>query len=227
MDPNLSIVIPLTKETKHLPLTLIDFDNHLSRLGRPYEVFIVPAKTDQLVKETVRRFSPFIKNLTLIEGAGSQLLALKEIVKTARGRFLLLVDPSRSVSLSEAAKLVEQIENGSDVATVWRKNKKTGGLKAALLKTASLIARLISPGLNDPLTPFQCFSLKSAGAIFTRLKTPPEGSFAESLAVARRLRLRIKEVETEIEAPIFSLVEFFGIIKKVATIRFWLWLGAY
>src|SRR3989344_6188715 len=115
--PFLSVIIPAYNEAKRLPLTLIDIDKHLELQEYSYEILVINDGSTDDTGEIVRRFSPLIENLKLIDnkenhGKGA---AVRQGMLLAKGTWRPFIDADNSTSIVEFNKMIQYFKEGYEV----------------------------------------------------------------------------------------------------------------
>jgi len=237
--PFLSVIIPAYNESKRLPLTLIDIDKHLDEQEYSYEIVVVNDGSTDETAEIVRRFIPLINNLRLVDseenrGKGA---AVRRGMLESKGLWRLFMDADNSTSIVEFNKMIPYFKSGYDVVIGSRGVKGSRKIppqpfyKDLSGKFGNLIIQLfLLRGIWDSQCGFKCFSEDSAARIFSLIKIEKWGFDAESLAVAKALGYKIKEL------PVFWMndprtrVEFkdyLQVLFETVKVRWWLRRDAY
>lgn len=237
--PFLSVIIPAYNESKRLPITLIDIDKHLEQQEYSYEILVVNDGSTDDTAEIVNRFIPLVQNLKLIDnkenkGKGA---AVRQGMLLAKGTWRLFMDADNSTSVVEFNKMIPYFKEGYEVVIGSRdaKGAKTSPpqavYKRALGNIGNLIIQaLLLPGIWDTQCGFKCFSDEAAEKVFHLTKINRWGFDAESLALAKALGYKIKEM------PVFwvndvrthvSLATYLQVLLETAKIRWWLWRDVY
>ncbi len=200
-NPFLSIVIPAHNEESRLPRTLGQIFDFLENQSYSSEVLIVENGSSDRTLELAQEFALKHPNLILFQehqrGKGN---AVQQGMLKAKGQYRFICDADLSMPIEEIQKFIPPTLTDFDVAIGSREApgairynepsyRHLGG------RAINFIIRLsILPGLNDTQCGFKCFSAEAAETIF-RQQTLPGWSFdIENLFIARRKKLRIKEI---------------------------------
>src|SRR5437879_81786 len=162
----------------------------------------------------------------------------------ATGGHLFFPDPDLSYPIEEAAKVVAQLEAGSDVAVACRVLPESRYLMSPsffhYLYTRHLMSRLFNrvvrvallPGILDTQAGLKAFTARAAQLIFPRLTVAGFGFDVELLYIARKHRLRVRQTAVQYrydDEP--STVRFAGdaaaMVRDLARIRWNDWRGRY
>lgn len=237
--PFLSVIIPAYNEAKRLPLTLIDIDKHLDEQEYSYEIVVVNDGSTDDTAEIVARFAPLINNLRLInndenKGKGA---AVRQGMLEAKGLWRLFMDADNSTSIVEFNKMISYFKSGYEVVIGSRAVRGSRKMppqpfyKGILGKMGNLIIQtVLLHGIWDTQCGFKCFSEEAAEKVFSLTKIDRWGFDAESLALAKALHYKIKEL------PVFwvndprthvKLKDYLQVLLETAKVRWWLWRNAY
>lgn len=199
--PHLSIIIPAHNEESRLPRTLERIIEFLKTQSYSYEIIVVENGSSDRTFEIAQEYADQHPSVIVLHeerrGKGN---AVQRGVLEAHGEFRFLCDADLSMPIEELPKFLPPAIDGFDIAIGSREApgairynepsyRHLGG------RAINLIIRLlILPGLNDTQCGFKCFRADVSDAIF-RQQTLPGWSFdIEVLYLARRKKLRIKEV---------------------------------
>ncbi|MFQ5632702.1 MAG: glycosyltransferase family 2 protein [bacterium] len=138
-----SVVVPVMNEEENVELLYDKLVEAFETMGKPYEIIIVDdGSTDRTVKilEKIRLKD---KNLNLIKFRRNfgQSAAMGAGFKYSRGNIIIAMDGDLQNDPADIPKLVAKLDDGFDVVSGWRKNRKD---KVIIRKLPSRIAnRLI------------------------------------------------------------------------------------
>ena len=199
--PFLSIIIPAYNEDDRLPNTLEQIFTFLKTQNFSYEVLVVENGSSDHTFKIAKEFTKQFANLIVIHeekrGKGN---AVQRGMLTAQGEYRFICDADLSMPINELPKFLPPQLNDFDIAIGSREAQGAirfneppyrhfGGRAINLL-----IRLLILPGLNDTQCGFKCFRAETTEALF-RQQTLTGWSFDfEILYLARRKKLRIKEI---------------------------------
>ena len=158
--PDLSIFLPVFNEEPNLLPLHAKLDEALKKLGRSAEiVYVDDGSTDGSLKilRKIAQLDPRVRVIALRRNYG-QTAAMAAGIDAARGRVLIPMDADLQNDPADIARLLEKLDDGYDVVSGWRKNRKD---KMVTRKVPSMIAnRLISWIGGVPLHDYGC-SLKA------------------------------------------------------------------
>jgi len=213
----LSIVIPAHNEEKRLPRTLEQVFAFLEKQDFSAEVVVVENGSADRTFEIAQSFAEKHPQMRVLQnderGKG---LAVRRGMLEARGQYRFICDADLSMPIEEIVKFVPPALSGFDVAIGSREApgavrynepayRHWGGRGINLI-----IRLLILPGLQDTQCGFKCFSAEASQRLF-KLQTLPGWSFdIELLYLARRAKMRIREI------PIHW---YFGEDSKVSAVK--------
>lgn len=197
----MSIIIPAHNEEGRLPRTLGQIFDFLKTQPYSVEVIIVENGSSDRTLEAAQEFSNQHPNLIIYQeqqrGKGN---AVRYGMLKAQGQYRFICDADLSMPIEEIQKFIPPTLKDFDVAIGSREApgairynepsyRHFGG------RAINFVIRvLILPGLNDTQCGFKCFSAEAAETIF-RQQTLLGWSFdIENLYIARRKKLRIKEI---------------------------------
>ncbi len=199
--PFLSIIIPAHNEENRLPRTLGQIFAYLEDQSYSSEVIIVENGSSDHTLELAQNFA--LQHPTLIviheekRGKGN---AVQRGILSACGEYCFICDADLSMPIEELQKFIPPALQDFDIAIASREapdavryNEPTyrhwGGRAINLA-----IQILILPGLNDTQCGFKCFHTETTKDLF-QLQTLTGWSFdIELLYLARRKKMRIKEI---------------------------------
>lgn len=235
----LSVIIPAYNEAKRLPLTLIDIDKHLKEQDFSYEILVINDGSTDETSELVKRFSPLINNLKLIDnkknkGKGA---SVRQGMLAAKGSFRLFMDADNSTSIVEFNKMIPYFKNGYDIVIADRDLKGSRLIppqpwyKRILGNIGNLIIQiLLLPGFWDTQCGFKCYSKEAAEKIFNITKIDRWGFDAESLALAKALGYKIKKIPVlwvnDLRSQV-KLKSYLQVLFETVKIRWWLFKDSY
>lgn len=144
INETLSILIPLFNEEGNLSLLYEKLVTALKKVERPYEVIFVDDGSSDGTLEILldlRERNPNVKIISFSRNFG-QTAALSAGIDFAKGDILIPMDGDLQNDPEDILPLLQKIEEGYDVVSGWRKDRKDPFLKRRL---PSLIAnKLIS-----------------------------------------------------------------------------------
>lgn len=199
--PFLSIVIPAHNEANRLPRTLEQVFSFLATQAFASEVVVVENGSTDGTLEIANQFVKEHSNLVVIhehnKGKGN---AVRRGVLAARGEYRFLCDADLSMPIADLEKFLPSAAGDFDIAIGSREApgsvryneppyRHLGGRAINLA-----IRTLILPGLNDTQCGFKCFRAETTEFLFHRQTLTGWSFDIELLYLARRKKLRIREI---------------------------------
>ena len=199
--PFLSIIIPAHNEANRLPRTLEQIFKYLKAQNYSSEVVVVENGSSDNTLELATQFIKDHSNLVVIQehqkGKGN---AVRRGMLVARGEYRFICDADLSMPIEDLAKFLPPVSGDFDVAIGSREApgairyneppyRHIGGRAINLA-----IRFFILPGLQDTQCGFKCFRAETTQMLFEQ-QTQMGWSFdIELLYLARRKKLRIREI---------------------------------
>lgn len=145
-----SLVIPVLNEEESIPELVKNIENALKK--EPYEiVFIDDGSTDKSV-EILKKLSQKEKNTRLISLRRNlgKSPALTLGFQKAKGEYVVMMDADLQDDPNEIKKLQKKMDEGYDLVSGWRKNRKDSLLKVINSKFFnSLMSKLFNVKVHD------------------------------------------------------------------------------
>ena len=159
-SPDISVFLPVFNEEPNLLPLHAKLDKALKSLGRSAEiVYVDDGSSDGSLKilREIAQLDPRVRVVALRRNYG-QTAAMAAGIDAAKGKVLIPMDADLQNDPADIARLLEKLDEGYDVVSGWRKNRKD---KMVTRKIPSMIAnRLISWIGGVPLHDYGC-SLKA------------------------------------------------------------------
>jgi glycosyltransferase involved in cell wall biosynthesis len=143
-ESSISVVIPVYNEGQNISLLHEKLTSVMDRIGREYEVIFVDdgSYDDTLANlRSISQKSPQVRVLVLSRNFG-QTTALSAGIDSSRGRIIIPMDGDLQNDPEDIVPLLEKIEEGYDVVSGWRQDRKDPFLKRRL--PSILANRIIS-----------------------------------------------------------------------------------
>ncbi len=153
MKPYLSVVIPVYNELDNIPPLLEGLAEALEKLEKPFEVIVVDDGSTDGTTELLRRLKPsypWLKVVILRRNFG-QSAAFTAGLDQAQGEVIVTMDGDLQNDPRDIPKLLEMIEQGYDLVSGWRKERKDPFLSRRLpsIIANAFISRLTKVRLHD------------------------------------------------------------------------------
>ena len=196
----LSIVIPAYNEESRLPGTLEQVFRFIEKQTFASEVIVVENGSTDRTFEVAQEFAKRHENFRVLRTERGKGAAVKRGMLEARGEYRFMCDADLSMPVDEILKFIPPALTGPDIAIASReaigsvrynepRYRHFGGRGINYI-----IQVLALPGLNDTQCGFKCFSAKAATEIFSQQTLLGWSFDIENLYIARRKKLRIKEI---------------------------------
>ncbi|MEK7203582.1 MAG: dolichyl-phosphate beta-glucosyltransferase, partial [Patescibacteria group bacterium] len=200
---HLSVIIPAYNEAKRISRTLISIRDYLSRQSYDWEVFIVnDGSTDNTV-EVVRNFASENRSFKIIDNKENhgKGYVVRQGMLEAKGDFRFFTDADNSTSIDHLEKFWPHFSKGYDIviASIAIKGATRAHsekfYKRWFGKFGNLWIQLwLLPGIWDTRRGFKVFTKKAAEDVFSKVREQGWIFDDEVLALARKLKYKIKEV---------------------------------
>lgn len=146
LNETLSILIPVYNEEGNISLLYEKLMTALKKAGRPYEVIFVDDGSSDGTMEILldlREKNPNVKIVSFSRNFG-QTAALSAGIDVSKGDILIPMDGDLQTDPEDILPLLQKIEEGFDVVSGWRKDRKDPFLTRRLpSKIANKIISLI------------------------------------------------------------------------------------
>jgi glycosyltransferase involved in cell wall biosynthesis len=131
----LSLIIPFFNEEENIQLLIDAIQQAVKPLGLPYElVFVNDGSTDKsqaIIEENLVDPSQHIKIIELMRNYG-QTAAIAAGIDNSDGEIIILLDADLQNDPADIPLLLEKLEEGYDVVSGWRKNRRDNFLLRTL-----------------------------------------------------------------------------------------------
>lgn len=199
--PFLSLIIPAYNEENRLPNTLEQIFSFLYQQNYSFEVLVIENGSSDRTLEVAQEYAQTHANLMVIKetqrGKGK---AIQRGMFEAKGEYRFICDADLSMPIEELPKFLPPQLTGFDIAIGSREAQGAIRFNEPAYRHLGgrainfLIQLLILPDLNDTQCGFKCFRADVAENLF-RQQTLMGWSFDfEILYLARKKKLRIKEI---------------------------------
>ena len=197
----MSIIIPAYNEANRLPRTLGQIFAFLETQSYTSEIIVVENGSWDQTFEIAKEFAQRNPGLTVIHeekrGKGN---AVRRGMLEAHGELRFICDADLSMPIEDLSKFLPPVIDDFDIAIGSREAPGSVRYNEPPYRHVGgrvinfIIRTLILPGLNDTQCGFKCFRAETAEAIL-RQQTLTGWSFdIELLYLARRKKLRIREI---------------------------------
>lgn len=241
-DPYLSLIIPAYNEERRLGRTLDSVSAYLSRQPYPYEILVVDDGSRDGTLQVARGFQRRqLAVRVLAQEHRGKGFAVRRGMLAARGEVILFSDADLAVPMRELERLLPYLEDGYDVVIGSREGfgaRRIGepAYRHLMGRVFNLIIRSVTvPGIQDTQCGFKLFRGEIVQSLFGALRiygdhAPPvrratvtAGFDVEVLYLARKMRLRIKEVPVEwrfgTESKVDPMRDSFRALRDIVRVR--------
>ena len=230
----LSVIIPAYNEEKRITKTLLSVEEYLKRQPYNYEILVVSDGSTDSTIEVVSRLKEQISSLRIInnkENHGKGFV-VRQGMLAAGGDIRLFMDADNSTNIDQVSKFLPYFQQGYDVLVAKRiVVVKQPWTREFLGWVFRLIVRILVPlGVSNSQTGFKAFSKKTTEAVFAKQTIFRWAFDVEILAIAKKMRFKIKETPVVWANDAQSHVKIDGMIKmffEVLTVRKNLWSKKY
>ncbi len=223
----LSVIVPAYNEEYRITQTLEDIHNILSSHSFDYEILVMnDGSTDNTV-EVVKALGERIPKLILIhneENHGKGWVTRQGML-IATGDICLFMDADNSMRIVEIFKMLPYFEQGFDIVIGSRfipGSKiavRQSWLRTFLSRIWRIIVRvLISVDVTDSQCGFKAFTEKAVKIVFPKQTIFRWAFDIEILTIARKNKLKIKEVPITCFNNVESHINFSGMAKMMLEI---------
>ncbi|HMO51085.1 MAG TPA: glycosyltransferase family 2 protein [Kiritimatiellia bacterium] len=149
----ISVVIPVYNEEESAELLCRRLHEALSGLGRTYEIILVDDGSSDRTWEVLTRMAGEVPGLELIRFRRNygQTAAMSAGFHAARGEVVITLDADLQNDPADIPKLLERIDQGYDVVSGWRKDRKDAFINRRLpsMLANGLISKITGVELHD------------------------------------------------------------------------------
>jgi glycosyltransferase involved in cell wall biosynthesis len=151
-DPYLSVVVPVLDEEDSIETLCETVIASLEAIGRPFEVIVVDDGSRDDTYSKLAQLASIENRLKLIRLRRNfgQTAAMAAGFDYARGEIIVPMDGDLQNDPSDIAVLLEKIDEGYDVVSGWRRDRKDGFIRRLPSRLANrLIGRVTGVRLHD------------------------------------------------------------------------------
>src|SRR6202140_630563 len=156
-----SLVVPFFNEQENIPTLYMKLTEVMDSIGEPYEmVFVDDGSKDNTYKVLSEIYEHDRRvNLVRLRRNVGQTPALKAGFDFARGEVIISMDGDLQHDPGEIPRFLEKIEEGFDLVSGWRHNRRDHWLMRQLPSRAAnwMMAKLSGIELHDFGTPFKAY----------------------------------------------------------------------
>ena len=151
--PDISVVVPVYNEVETVPLLCESLHENLSKLGRSYEALLIDdGSTDRTwdaLLAAAKKYPRF--RLVRFRRNFGQTAAMNAGFREAKGDIIITLDADLQNDPADIPKLLEKMEEGYDVVSGWRKDRKDRFLDRRLpsMMANAVISKITGVTLHD------------------------------------------------------------------------------
>lgn len=147
-NPSLSVVVPLYNEEGNVRELHSRIRKSLVKIGKPYEIIFVDDGSTDATVERCKGLSPL--HLIRFRKNFGQTAAFDAGIKASKGDVIITMDGDLQNDPADFPILLEKLDDGYDVVSGWRHERKDSLTKKLFSRTANLLRRLlIKDGIRD------------------------------------------------------------------------------
>ncbi len=238
-DYDVSVIIPAYNEERRIRKTLDAINNYFQNKPITRQIIVVDDGSSDRTAALTEKAGKEICDLSVItyhpnRGKG---YAVKKGVEACHGKYILFTDADNSTRIEEFDKFYPHLkEHGVVIGSRYLPESliviRQPWYRVFIGRFANwLIQFFLLDGLKDTQCGFKAFQHHAAKAIFSRLKVARFGFDIEVLAIARLLRLAIKEIPVSWynspESRVRPIKDALRTFVDLVYIKLNLWSGRY
>lgn len=144
----ISVVVPTFNEEDNVAELHKQILPVCKSFNRPFEVIFVNDGSSDNTLDELKKLNP-VKIVNFRKNFG-QTAALDAGIKTAQGELIIAMDADLQNDPADIPKLIKKLDEGYDVVSGWRKNRKDSFMKKFTSRGANFLRkRLINDGIHD------------------------------------------------------------------------------
>lgn len=201
----LSVVVASRNDAERLPSTLLEIDEHLSRVPYSSEILVLDDHSGDRTDHIAERMAGVVKNMKLVrnEGDRGRGAGLKKAMRLARGNYRLFTDAGHSFPVVSFDRMAPYFRRGIHVIVPKRARgiEKTGEAdsieKNIVWKCMNAIERFLR--IHELVRSEHGFAMTADAAerIFSLTKEEDVGFHAEAMVIAKKLGYKIDAIPIE------------------------------
>lgn len=151
----ISVICPLYNEEGNVKKLHKEIKRSLNRIGKSYEIIFINDGSSDLTEAECKELKP-LKLINFRTNFG-QTAALDCGIKKSKGKVFITLDGDLQNDPKDFKKLLKKIDEGYDIVSGWRKNRKDPFSKRIISKGADALRKFF---INDKINDSGC-SLKA------------------------------------------------------------------
>lgn len=149
----LSIILPVYNEEENIKLQYENITEHVDALKKPYEIIFVDDGSTDRSTEVIKEIADHDRRVKLIQFRRNfgQTAAMAAGIDNCSGEIVVFMDADLQNDARDIARLIEKVEEGYDVVSGWRVDRKDTLLTRTLPSRIAnwLIARVSGVPIHD------------------------------------------------------------------------------
>ena len=242
----LSLIVPVRNGAERLPAHLDALREFLCGEMQPAELILVDDHSEPVTAGLLADFARTAAGVRLLcnDANRGKGFSVARGMAVARGACRVFTDADLAYPVAEIAKIVRDLEAGSDVAIACRVLPESRYLMSPsffhYLYTRHVMSRVFNrvvrtallPGILDTQAGLKGFTAPAAELVFPRLTIPGFGFDVEVLYIARKHGLRMKQVAVQYRyddepSTVRFAADAAGMVRDLMKIRWNDWRGRY
>ena len=150
---NVSIVVPIFNEEENVPILCEQLNAVLSTIKRSYEIVLIDDGSSDASWTRMVECSKKYKHFRLIKFRRNfgQTAAMSAGFRESKGDIIVTLDADLQNNPSDIPKIIERMEQGFDVVSGWRKDRKDPFINRRLpsIIANSIISKITGVPLHD------------------------------------------------------------------------------
>ena len=231
----ISIIIPAYNEEKRIVSTLQKILDYLTTKDFAWEIILVDDgsidRTSEIAKGLIKNERLRVIKNPVNQGKG---YSVKKGALASNGEIILFSDADLSTPIEELDKMIPWLNEGYDIVIGSRALPESAieirqsCYREIMGKTFNLLVRtFVLKGFKDTQCGFKCFKRETALKVFNLQKINGFAFDVEILLIAKRLGLKIKDVQVRwINAPeskVHLIRGSFSMLWELFKIKFYEW----
>lgn len=236
----LSVIIPAYNEETRIGPTILDVDRYLNRQSYLYEILVVIDGATDKTNQVTKKYKGIVRNLKVINNPQNhgKGYVVRQGLLEARGELRLFMDADNSTTVDHVEKFFPHFKEGYDLVIGSRDLKESkiekhqAKWKEVLGNLGNILIQFVGGlwGIPDTQCGFKILTQEAVEKICPLMKIERWGFDIEMLVLAKKLKLKIKEVPVlwkNDEGSKVSLSGYFQTFKELFQIRWNMIAGKY
>lgn len=222
--PSVSVIVPVFNESENLQQLYNDLIVSLLELERDFEIVFVNDGSKDATSSVLEKIAGQDKRVKIVELTRNfgQTAAMAAGFQVARGEILVAIDADNQNDPADIAHLIKKLDEGYDVVSGWRKNRKDKFFSRVLPSKAAnwIISRVTGVKLKDYGCSLKVYRASAIASInlygemhrFIPALAAMGGAKVAEVEVNHRPRLHGKSK--------YGLIRIFKVLIDLVTVKF-------